>query len=206
MLKIGITGGIGSGKSTVCKLFSKDYSAPVFDCDTIAKYILNNNKDVKLRVIDLLGIEAYKDSELNRKFIAGIVFSNPDKLQKLNEIVALPLDEYWHSWIKDYEDSEYVIKEAAILFEMGGNHDLDFVINVYSDEETRIERVKERDSASEASIRARMKFQLPEFDRMKLSNFTILNGEYADEQSLNQQVSVLNYIFNNLQKKKFSNI
>ena len=173
MMVVGLTGGIGSGKSTIAKAFAA-LGIAVFNSDEQAKVLIANNAQVKKRIIAAFGEEAYQNGEYNRAYIAQIVFNNSEKLAILNGIVHPALAEYFKRWAKE-QTSPYVLKEAAILFESGSYKDCDYIITVTAPEEVRIARVMARDHCTEAQVRARMAQQWSDAQRIALSNAVIEN-------------------------------
>jgi len=174
MLKIGITGGIGSGKTTVCRVFEL-LGIPVFNADTSAKSIMVANSSLIASIKKEFGEEAYfPNNELNRKYLADKVFNNQEALTKLNNLVHPATIKSFVDWSLR-QKSAYVIKEAAILFESGSYKDCDFVIVVTSPEEIRIKRVIEREGVNEDNVRSRMSKQMPEEEKEELADFIIIN-------------------------------
>lgn len=174
MLKIGITGGIGSGKTTVCKVF-EILKIPVFYADDAAKSVMNKDPHLIDAIKREFGSELYSEEEiLDRKALAKLVFNNSQALEKLNSLVHPAAIQAFEDWSKE-QDSPYVIKEAAILFESGSYKDCDFTILVYTPENLRIKRVMKRDNTTEAEVRARIDKQMPEDKKRELSDFVIEN-------------------------------
>jgi len=156
MKKIGITGGIGSGKSTVCEIF-RLLGVPVFHADIEAKILQNNNIDVRDRIVKIFGNEVYNpDGILDRKKMAGIIFTNQKLLTALNEIIHPAVRNCFQKWCENYPSVPYVLYEAAILFESGYATDFDRNILVIADEMLRIERVIKRDHTTEEIVRQRI--------------------------------------------------
>lgn len=174
-LKVGITGGIGSGKTTVINIF-KTLGIPVFDADTAAKKAMHENADVKNKIIALFGENAYVNNELDRKYVAGIVFNDALKLDQLNAIVHPVTIAMAEEWMQQ-QTSPYVLKEAAILFESGAAAGLDFVIGVFAPQHIRIQRVMQRDNVTREEVLKRMAKQIDEHMKMKLCDFVITNDE-----------------------------
>ena len=170
---IGLTGGIGSGKTTISKMF-EEIGIPVYISDKEAQKIIETKASVKESIKSLFGELAYVDGKYNRKYIAEIVFKNKYKLQKLNDIVHPLVAKHFEEW-KQLQSSLYVIKEAAILFESGAYRNCDFIITVTAPEEERIRRVVERDGVTEEAVRERMKNQWSDEKKIKLSNEVINN-------------------------------
>ena len=173
MMVVGLTGGIGSGKSTIAKAFAA-LGIAVFNSDEQAKALIATDAQVKERIIAAFGEEAYHNGEYNRAYIAQIVFNNSEKLAILNGIVHPALAEYFKQWAKK-QTSPYVLKEAAILFESGSYKDCDYIITVTAPEEVRIARVMARDHCTETQVRARMAQQWSDAQRIALSNAVIEN-------------------------------
>ena len=170
---IGLTGGIGSGKSTVANMF-KELGVPVYNSDERAKYLMNTSLDIKRQLIKLLGEEAYKGDKLNRSFIAEKVFSNTNLLAELNGIVHPIVRNDFIDWTKK-QDYSYVIQETALLFENKAQDLYDSIILVTAPKETRIIRVVDRDKSSREQVIARMKNQLDDKTKLNLSNYVIEN-------------------------------
>jgi len=187
MMVVGLTGGIGSGKSTIAKAFAA-LGIAVFNSDEQAKALIATDAEVKERIIAAFGEEAYHNGEYNRAYIAQIVFNNSKKLAILNGIVHPALAEYFKRWAKE-QTSPYVLKEAAILFESGSYKDCDYIITVTAPEEVRIARVMARDHCTEAQVRARMAQQWSDAQRIALSNAVIEN---IDLESAKEQVKRIN--------------
>lgn len=171
---IGLTGGIGSGKSTVANYIASK-GIPVYIADEEAKKIMERI-DVKSSIQSLFKESILNaDDTLNRNKIAELVFSNPDKLKQLNAIVHPAVKNHFINWMKEHKDASFIIKEVAILFETGGHSDCDMVILITAPEDVRIERAMKRDNSSKESVLARIKNQLPEADKIKLSDFVVEN-------------------------------
>lgn len=187
MIVVGLTGGIGSGKSTIAKEFAA-LGIAVFNSDEQAKALIATDAQVKERIIATFGEEAYQNGEYNRAYIAQIVFNNPEKLAILNNIVHPALAKYFKQWAKK-QTSLYVLKEAAILFESGSYKDCDYIITVTAPEQLRIARVMARDHCTEAQVRARMAQQWTDDQRIALSNAVIEN---VDLESAKEQVKRIN--------------
>lgn len=179
MLKAGITGGIGSGKSYICKIFSS-LQIPVYDADSQAAKLLGSNDIIKSELIKLFGHGLYKDHKFDRKKLSDIIFSDAGILKKVNSIIhpAVALD--FEAWVNKHSDSPYVIKEAAILFESGANKGLDYTINVNCPEKIRIERVMKRDNIPAEKVISIIKNQYTDETRNNLADFTITNDENSE--------------------------
>lgn len=174
MLKVGVTGGIGSGKTLICNVFAK-LGVPVFNADSVAKSIINNDSEVVLKFKELFGADIYTDNQINSKKLADIIFNHKEFIQQVNSIVHPKVREYFIEWSGQYQAKPYVIQEAAILFESNAYKQLDFTINVHASKETRLMRVMLRDNVSEEKVIERMKNQFSDEQRMKLADFTIDN-------------------------------
>ncbi|MGN6212782.1 dephospho-CoA kinase [Parafilimonas sp.] len=175
MLKIGLTGGMGSGKTTVSKIFSV-LGIPVFYADEAAKTIMNENAALKEGIINLFGKEAYTNNILNRKYISGIVFNDKFKLEQLNALVHPVTIAAADEWA-NAQSSAYIIKEAALMFESPAAANLDYIIGVYAPQHLRLQRVMDRDNVLREAVLARMNNQLDETIKMKLCDFVIINDE-----------------------------
>lgn len=173
--KVGLTGGIGSGKSIVAKVF-ETLGIPVFDADAYAKNILISNEEIQQKIIHLFGEQAYENGQLNRAYIANIVFNDPNKLAELNGIVHPATIEGANNWMKK-QVTPYMIKEAALIFEAGAEKYLDIVIGVFAPKDIRIQRIMQRDKISKEQAEARMKNQMDDREKMKLCDHVIINDE-----------------------------
>lgn len=173
--KVGLTGGMGSGKSIVAEIF-KTLGIPVFNADTIAKKLMEEDTAVQQKIIQLFGEDTYHDGKLNRAFLAGIVFHDKKKLTQLNNIVHPATIAAAGDWMEQ-QTAPYMIKEAALIFEAGAEKYLDLVIGVSAPNEIRIKRVMKRDLISKDQAEARMKNQMDETDKMNLCDHVILNDE-----------------------------
>lgn len=181
---VGLTGGIGSGKTTVAYLF-KELNVPVYIADEEAKKLMNTSKILIRKITKLFGKNAYKNDVLNRPFIASKIFNDKSLLQEMNSIVHPKVGKHFKKWLSKQVHS-YVIKEAAILFENGSYKEYDFIISVIADTETRMERLLNRDDTTKDKIKAIMKNQWNDEDRIKLSDFVIHNNK-----SINTKKQVL---------------
>lgn len=179
---IGLTGGIGSGKSTIAKWFSEN-GIPVYDSDREAKKLMNEHPEVIQKLTDLFGEKTYQNGVYNNRFVADQVFRDKELLKKLNQIVHPAVFHHFQNWVEN-QTSEFVVKEAAILFESGSYKDCDAVISVVADEKIRIQRVVKRDGLEKEQIRQRMKNQWTDEQRIELSDFVIFNNEGLDELKL----------------------
>ena len=175
MLKIGLTGGIGSGKSVVAKVF-ETLGIPVYYADDAARNLMNTDKELKAAIIKNFGEGSYTNGELNRKYIAGIVFNDKEKLELLNSLTHPATIRDAEEWIKR-QTSSYIIKEAALLFESGAHKNLDYVIGIDAPLPLRMKRVMARDGSSEEEIMKRINRQMDEKKKMKSCDFVIINDE-----------------------------
>lgn len=175
---IGITGGIGSGKTTVCLLF-ESMGIPVYYADIQAKKIMNSNPALKKKVKDLLGDDAYfANGKLNRVYVASKIFSDKEMLSQINQLVHPMVQEDSKRWSEQFRKDEipYVIKEAALLVENGSYRSLDSLIVVTCPQETRIQRVIKRDKTNYEEVLKKLKIQLPEDEKIKVADFVIDNS------------------------------
>jgi dephospho-CoA kinase len=175
MLKIGLTGGIGSGKSAVAGIFNV-LGIPVFDADTNAKLVMETDASLSAAIKKLFGEESYLEGKLNRPYIASLVFSDAFKLDQLNALVHPATISAANNWMHE-QTTPYVIKEAALLFEAGSAAHLDFIIGVYAPQHIRIKRVMDRDNVTREQVLARMNRQINEEIKMKLCDFVLVNDE-----------------------------
>ncbi|MFN0013872.1 MAG: dephospho-CoA kinase [Saprospiraceae bacterium] len=176
-LRVGVTGGIGSGKSTVCRIFEA-LGVPVYDADHWAKWLIVNDPEVRAALVNLFGSEAYQpDGSYDRARVAGIVFSNPEKLAALNAAVHPAVERHSRAWHDQQTlgGCAYTIKEAALMVESGSHRLLDVLVVVTAPEDVRVRRVMERDGVSEAAVLARLHSQMPEADKAALADFRIVN-------------------------------
>lgn len=178
MIVVGLTGGIGSGKTTVANFF-KDLNVPVYIADEEAKKLMNKSKVLIKKIKKLFGEKAYAAGELNRPYISSKIFNDKSLLQKMNSIVHPKVAKHFKKWVLK-QDSPYVIKEAAILFESGSYKNCDLIITVLADKSTRVERLINRDNSSPESINAIMNNQWEDKNRVKLSDFVINNNDLAN--------------------------
>ncbi|MFN6245758.1 MAG: dephospho-CoA kinase [Chitinophagaceae bacterium] len=172
---IGLTGGIGSGKSTVAKIFAQ-LGIPVLDADATAKAIMNEDHSVKTKLIELFGEDAYKENQLNRPYIAQIVFEDAFKLQQLNAIIHPITIQYAKDWAFK-QSAPYVIKEAALFFESGSSEGVEKIIGVTAPKHIRIQRVMQRDQMTRENVIKRMEHQLEDSLKMKLCDWVIQNDD-----------------------------
>ncbi len=170
---VGVTGGIGSGKSSFCELFHR-IDVPLFSADLEARSMMNDDPDVRKEVSRNFGESAYKDGMLDRKKIAEIVFNDKEQLNVINSIVLSPLWERFGKW-KQHQKSPYVFIESATLIEHGGINRVDHVVVVTASREVRIQRVMSRDGMTREQVTARMNSQMDEDLRLSYAQTIIVN-------------------------------
>lgn len=175
---IGLTGGIGSGKTTIANYF-KEMGVPVYIADDRAKEIMQSQSIIK-EIKALFGEAIFENEVLNRARLADIVFNNADKLNQLNAIIHPAVKKDFELWLQKNKDYDYVIYEAAILFESGSYKECDVVITVTAPEEIKIERVIKRDKASKKQVLERMNMQWNDEKRIPMSNFIIFNDTHEN--------------------------
>lgn len=176
MIQLGITGGIGSGKSTLCKVLEK-LGIPVYYADEEAKMILDSSS-IQKKIINSFGKNVLDDGgKLDRKKLAALVFSENKKLEKLNSLIHPAVAKHYAAWVKSKSKNKIVAKEAAILFESGSYKQMDKIVCVYAPKELRIKRAMERGNATREEILNRIKKQIPEKEKMRRSDFVIYNDE-----------------------------
>jgi len=174
MIKVGITGGIGSGKSTICHFF-KILGIPVFEADVEAKKLINTSETIKRQLIAAFGNDIYLPNQLiDRKKLADLIFNSPTLLEKVNRIVHPEVRAYFHKWV-ERQKSPYIIHEAAIMFESGFYKMMDYTILVTAPETDRINWVMKRENATPESVKARIEKQWTDEQKMKLASFNIKN-------------------------------
>lgn len=175
MIKVGLTGGIGSGKSTVAQIF-RTLGVPVIDADIIAKTIMEKDEDLILAIKRTFGEASYIDGKLNRKYIANIVFNDDIELEKLNSLTHPATIKAVDNWMEQ-QVAPYCIKEAALLFEAGTADNLDYIIGIKAPDALRIQRVMQRDQMTRQEVMARMEKQIGQETKMRLCDFVINNNE-----------------------------
>lgn len=187
MLRLGITGGIGSGKSTVCQIF-ESLGVPVYNADARAKYLVANNKALQAELIAAFGENTFINGEYNRTYIAGIVFADKFQLEKINNIIHPYVLADWDSFCQQHAHLPYIVKEAAIMLETDSKNSIDQVALVYAPQALRLDRVLKRDGSDPELVKARMAMQMPEEEKLKLAHHVIYNDQ---EHSLIEQVLTL---------------
>lgn len=181
MLRIGITGGIGSGKSTVARIFEV-LGVPVYYADDAAKRLMNEDETLQQKIAENFGPDIFENKQLNRALLASRVFNDPEKLSTLNSIVHPLTIADAEQWMKQVaktgnKKTAYAIKEAALLFESGAQKKLDYVIGVNAPYKLRLQRAMQRDNLSKEEVEARMARQMDETKKMNLCNFIVTNDE-----------------------------
>ncbi|MFZ4102103.1 MAG: dephospho-CoA kinase [Sphingobacterium thalpophilum] len=177
MLKVGVTGGIGSGKTTVCKVFEL-LGIPVFYADDVAKSIMHTDQVLKTAILNTFGERAYnKEGTLNRSYISSLVFNSKPELEKLNSLVHPAVFRAFDNWLLQQKDAPYVIKEAALLFESDSYKMCDESILVIAPTETKISRVKLRDGISDEDVKLRMNRQFSDEVKIKFADHILNNDE-----------------------------
>ncbi len=195
MILVGLTGGIGSGKTTVAKQFNA-LGIPVYIADDEAKKLMNRSKIIRRKLTALFGDDAYKNSTLNRPFLADKIFNNPSYLEKMNAIVHPKVASHFNRWVNK-QNAPYVLKESAILFENDAYKKCNYVITVTAPIEIRIKRLLERDDTSIEKIQAIIKNQWPDDEKVRKSDFVIINTEL--DKTLQQVIQTHNKILNDIQ-------
>lgn len=194
MIRVGLTGGIGSGKSTVCRLF-EELGAHCYDCDSRAKWLMQNDELLREELIALFGEEVYgTDGQLDRTRLAAEVFGNSERLAALNGAVHPAVGRDWERWCKEREaeGTAYAIMESAILFDCGFDSKVDRTVAISAPEELRIERATKRDNAPAEVIRQRINAQMRDAEREARAHYTIRN---IDFETLQEQVAELHKLF-----------
>jgi len=178
MTIVGLTGGIGSGKTTVAKMFNT-LGIPTYIADDEAKKLMNRSKVIKRKLIALFGENTYINNELNRPFIASVIYSDKHYLNKMNAIVHPKVAKHFLRWLNK-QKAAYVLKESAILFETNGHKQCDFVILVTASKDMKIKRLLNRDKTNKEKIKAIMDNQLNDDEKEKRSDFIIINTTLED--------------------------
>ena len=191
MYKVGITGGIGSGKSTVCAIL-EEFGVAVYDSDSRAKHLMNESESLRNRLVERFGSEVYGAEGLNRAYLAERVFCNPEELKTLNSIVHPAVMDDFDRWALEQEGS-YVVLESAILFEASLDNRVDVSVAVMAPMELRIERAMQRDGAQREQIVARINNQISDEERVSRAKYTIVNIDIdnlrSDVEQLHRRLS-----------------
>ncbi len=194
MIKVGLTGGIGVGKTVCADIFSL-LGVPIYNSDIEAKLIMVRDETVKSAIVDIFGSESYtEDGALNRGHLASLIFSNKLLLAKMNGIVHPAVREHFAQWCLANQSHKYIIQESALIFETGSFKSFDKVVLVHADLEVRIERVKLRDKATDEEVLARIKKQLPQEEKLEFADYVILNNSKRPliKQILNIHIDLMN--------------
>ena len=190
---IGLTGGIGSGKSTISKEF-KSNSIPVYDSDTRAKILMNSSKDLKVKLIEVFGSSTYTNGFINKKYISNLIFNDSSALNKINSIVHPEVFNDFMNW-KSRLNNDFVIYESALIFESGSYKSNDYNILVISDINKRIERVIKRDNVKKDDVLLKINNQWPDQKKIPLADYVFENSSVNENRKL---VSSLIYHFNSI--------
>ena len=174
-LKLGVTGGIGSGKTSVCKVFMV-LGIPVFSTDRVARDIMESDKDIIRKINTIAGRDMYSNGCLDRMALASLIFNNNALLEKVNSLIHPVVFDHFAMWEKN-QTAPYIIMEAAILFESGASKLVDKIATIVAPEEERLNRVTQRSKLSRHQVLERMKNQLDDESRIKLSDYVIYNSE-----------------------------
>lgn len=172
---IGITGGIGSGKSTIVKMFSQFKNIAIYTADNEAKKLMNASEEIKIQLISIFGEEVYKNNQLNRPYLANIVFNNKQKLTILNSIVHPVVNDHFQDFISENSKKDYILYENAILFENGSNTFCDKIITVTAPENIRVQRILKRDNTTIEAVKNRIKNQWDQEKKTLQSHYIIEN-------------------------------
>lgn len=192
-LFLGITGGIGSGKSLVCRMFAA-LGVPVFYADIQAKILMDRNADIRQSLIKWYGPDIYDNrGSLNRQRLGEIIFQQPAERQRVNNLVHPLVGQAFRQWASQ-QATPYVIEEAAILFESGAHQQMDAVALVFAPEEMRIQRVMQRDNLTREQVLHRIRSQMPEEEKRKRADFVIMNDNQAS--LINQVLKIHNQLTN----------
>ena len=197
MIVLGITGGIGSGKTTVCDMFSS-IGVPVYNADIEAKKIMESSEDVKSKICLKFGDKAYVGGNLNKNFISEKIFKDKSLLKEINNIVHPEVYLHFTEW-QSSQKSLYVVKEVAILFELKTENQFNFILTVTSPEETRIQRIIKRDGKSKELVRSIIDNQLKDSEKIRKSDFVIVN--ICKEKTLKNVYDIHEKIINSISKK-----
>jgi dephospho-CoA kinase len=176
MMKVGITGGIGSGKTIVCQVFSK-FGVPVYYADLASRELTENDPEIRDNLVKLLGQKVFSGKSLNRAMMASMIFNNRQLLQQVNQIVHPKVAEHFGKWCLNHSRDVYIIQESALLFESNAYLMFDRYVTVASPEEIRIKRIITRQDMSYERIRAIMENQLPDEERKARSHHVVINDD-----------------------------
>ena len=199
MIKIGITGGIGSGKSYVCKRL-QDQGIPVYSCDDEAKRLMTESKAIMHAITQLIGDNAYTDGQLNKPRIASFLFSDTHNAEKINAIVHPVVKQDFDAWAHR-QHTDIVAQECAILFESHFEDTVDYTIEVYAPTHIRLQRAMKRDAATAEQIQARMKQQMDEETKRDKADFCIVNDGQTDiDKEISRVLSLIRKAITNKRK------
>ena len=183
MVKVGLTGGIGSGKTTVSN-FLLDYGIPVYNSDSQGKRLMNTNLELINDIVNIFGESVYNNGILNTNLLSSIVFSDSEKIKQLNNLVHPKVAEDFNQWVGKNNNQPILVKEAAILIESGAYLDMDKIILVISKKSNRINRVSKRDNSDLESIEKRINFQLTDDEKIQYADYIIENNSSLDDLKL----------------------
>ena len=192
VVKVGLTGGIGSGKTTVSN-FLLEYGIPVYNSDSQGKKLMNTNLELINNIVNIFGESVYNNGILNTNLLSSIVFSDPEKIKQLNNLVHPKVAEDFDQWVGKNNNQPILVKEAAILIESGAYLDMDKIILVISKKSNRINRVSKRDNSDLESIEKRINFQLTDDEKIKYADYIIENNSSLDDLK-NEVLRVINEI------------
>ena len=192
MVKVGLTGGIGSGKTTVSN-FLLEYGIPVYNSDSQGKKLMNTNLELINDIVNIFGESVYNNGILNTNLLSSIVFSDSEKIKQLNNLVHPKVAEDFNQWVGKNNNQPILVKEAAILIESGAYLDMDKIILVISKKSNRINRVSKRDNSDLESIEKRINFQLTDDEKIKYADYIIENNSSLDDLK-NEVLRVINEI------------
>lgn len=196
IFRLGVTGGIGSGKSTVCRIF-KVLDIPVFSADDEARIIMDNNKMIRAELNDITGTELYASGELDRNKLASLIFNDDNLLNRVNNLVHPLVFERYDDWCRQ-QDADYVIFEVAILFESGADKHVDRILAVTAPREERIDRVMERNKMSREQVMERINNQMKDDEMIKRSDYRIDNSD--DSMIIKEVMDIHRDILSDLKK------
>ena len=197
MIIVGLTGGIGSGKTTISKCF-ESYGIPVYIADDEAKALMNRSKVIRRKLIHLFGESAYEYGRLNKPYLASKIFNDKDLLSRMNAIVHPKVASHFKRWLKK-QDAPYIIKEVAIIFENNLESQYSYIITVVADKNLRIARVMKRDEVSREKIQSIMSNQLPDNKKVEKSDFVIENNDL--DSAKRQAIDIHHQILQIINKK-----
>lgn len=193
MIKLAITGGIGSGKSVVSEIL-KLYGIPVYIADDESKRLTESSEEIREKLTEKFGNDIYEGGKLNKPLLASIIFNDKEKLKTVNSIIHPVVRADLSEWLESYADSKIIASESAILFESGFNAMFDKVITVYTPLEIRIKRIMSRNNTSYDNAKQRIESQMPDEEKVKLSDFVIDNsGNISLLQQIESVLTKLNY-------------